>query len=110
MRAKEVEEALERRVPDKVVIRLDFTSRRILKEALKVYKGTLSKVSFTAIVRRIIEDWDHYRRMLRYYKSIRDTLFTEISELKKSVEELKRENQEIKKLLLECIDRMEGGS
>jgi len=110
MRAKEVEKALEGRVPDRVVVHLDFTSRRILKEALKVYKGTLNKVNFTAIVRRIIEDWDHYRRMLRYYKSIRDTLFTEISELKKSVEELKRENQEIKKLLLECIDRMEGGS
>ena len=93
-----METKLEKRIPKtKVTIIIDPITKRILQKALNVYKDV---DSFTALLRRVVGDWDHYRRMLLVYKDRLDAVFKEIDRMNGELEEMKREIREIKEILL----------
>jgi len=73
--------------PKYIHVALDPSTRRVLSKALNVYNDVNS---ITGLLRRIIIDWDHYRRMLILFKDRIDKMVREIDEIKQDIGMIKQ--------------------
>lgn len=81
----------------RISIILDPNLKRILRKALEVYRDA---DNFKALLRRVIEDWYHYRRVLLTYRDQLEAVFKEMSRMNSEIEDLKREIKEVKELIV----------